>query len=91
MSVGDRLANFEIGESFAAEDFGGLDREEPPEVLHEIDAVFPTLFVRWMFPITSAILQNSPFKAARDFINAAHTFRKVCTFKFGQICGRSEL
>lgn len=71
------LADTFAGESFAAENFGGLEREEPPEILHEIDAVFPALFVHWMFPVTSKLLQYSPVKSVRDFIKAAHKFRKV--------------
>jgi hypothetical protein len=54
-----------------------LENEKPPELLEHIDAVFPTLWFWWMFPITSKILQYSPFSGIRKFLKAAEDFRKV--------------
>ncbi|ETN42392.1 uncharacterized protein HMPREF1541_01546 [Cyphellophora europaea CBS 101466] len=79
-----------VGESFAAESFGGLERDEPPEVLHEIDAVFPALFVRWMFPTIAAFLQYSPVKSVRDFHGAAHAFRKYCSTAYTAYLASSD-
>jgi hypothetical protein len=52
-----------------------------PELLQHIDAVFPALWVRWMFPVTSKILLYSPFKAARKFLKASDDFQKVSKSK----------
>jgi hypothetical protein len=65
------------GEGFAADSFGGLENEKTPELLNHIDEVFPALWVWWMFPKTSAILQFAPFEPVRNFICAADDFKKV--------------
>ncbi|KAJ9606301.1 hypothetical protein H2200_009262 [Cladophialophora chaetospira] len=67
-----------VGEGFAGESFCGLETEKMPQLLHDIDWVFPALITKWSFPITSRIFEYLPFKAARQFLNAAEDFKKYC-------------
>ncbi|KIY01666.1 uncharacterized protein Z520_01803 [Fonsecaea multimorphosa CBS 102226] len=67
-----------VGEGFAGKSFGGLETEKTPQLLLDLDAVFPSLWVWWMFPTTSKILQYAPFKAVRDFLRAGDDFNQYC-------------
>lgn len=48
-----------------------------PQLLHDIDSVFPGLWVWWMFPVVSGILQYAPVKGIREFLSAPDRFKKV--------------
>ncbi|KIV99414.1 uncharacterized protein PV09_08952 [Verruconis gallopava] len=67
-----------VGEGFIGNSFSGLETEKIPTLLNEIDEVIPTLWVWWMFPLLSVVLQHSPFPGIRRFMNAANDFRKYC-------------
>lgn len=43
--------------------------------------MFPSLWVWWMFPTASQILQYAPVKAVRDFLRAGDDFNQVSTAK----------
>lgn len=69
--------NFTPGEGFAGKSFGGLETEQTPPLLHDIDAVFPGLWVWWMFPILSKVLLYLPFRPVQEFLTAPERFKKV--------------
>ena len=73
----DRQSLHQSGEGFAGKSFGGLETETTPQLLHDIDNVFPGLWVWWMFPSISSVLQYSPFKSIRQFLSAPERFKKV--------------
>lgn len=71
-----------LGEGFAGKSFGGLETEKTPQLLHDIDDVFPGLWVRWMFPTLCGLLQHFPIKGIKHFLTAPERFKKVCTRGF---------
>ncbi|KAI1617383.1 cytochrome P450 [Exophiala viscosa] len=72
------LALSVVGEGFAGKSFGGLETEKTPQLLHDIDDVFPGLWVRWMFPTVCAILQHFPINGIKHFLTAPERFKKYC-------------
>lgn len=48
------------GKSFFDDKFSGLEKEQLPDLLNHIDEVIPVLWTKWMFPVTTHILQYSP-------------------------------
>ncbi|VUC35651.1 unnamed protein product [Clonostachys rosea] len=68
-----------VGEGFADDSFGGLENEKLPELLNHIDEVFPVLWTKWMFPVTTAILEYAPIKPVQSFLQAAPKFKKYCS------------
>lgn len=71
------VLNLFAGEGFAGKSFGGLETEKTPQLLHDIDNVFPGLWVWWMFPILSNLLLYSPFTSIKSFLRAPERFKKV--------------
>ncbi|KAL7893111.1 cytochrome P450 [Trichoderma sp. SZMC 28014] len=67
-----------VGQSFVNDSFGGLEKEELPDLLNHIDEVFPVLWTKWMFPTTTNILQYVPIKSIQKFLNSASRFKKYC-------------
>ncbi|EHK21860.1 uncharacterized protein TRIVIDRAFT_151636, partial [Trichoderma virens Gv29-8] len=47
-----------VGSVFLGQSFGGLDKEAPPEILYDLDEVFPSLLVEWQF---AAILKMQKY------------------------------
>ncbi|CAI6088084.1 unnamed protein product, partial [Clonostachys chloroleuca] len=65
------------GGRFADDSFGGLENEKLPELLNHIDEVFPVLWTKWWFPLTTTILEYIPIKSIQSFLQAAPKFKKV--------------
>ncbi|PKK43633.1 hypothetical protein CI102_14161 [Trichoderma harzianum] len=57
-----------VGQSFVDDSFGGLQKEELPDLLNHIDEVFPVLWVKWMFPLTTTILQYRSLERSNESI-----------------------
>jgi hypothetical protein len=66
-----------VGQSFVDDSFSGLEKEELPDLLNHIDEVFPVLWTKWMFPMTTSILQHFPIKSIKKFLDSASHFKKV--------------
>jgi hypothetical protein len=66
-----------IGEGFAGKSFGGLEDEKPPQLLLDIDTVFPGLWVWWTFPVLSRALMYSPIMSVKHFLTAPGRFKEV--------------
>lgn len=66
-----------VGEGFVDDSFGGLENEKLLELLNHIDEVFPVLWTKWMFPLTTTILEYIPIKSIQSFLQAAPKFKKV--------------
>ena len=62
---------------FLGTNFGGLDNQKPPEVLEDLDNVFPTYFVEWQFPWLFRLLCLVPHKSLHHFITTGHRFYRV--------------
>lgn len=62
---------------FLGTNFGGLDNEKPPEVLEELDNVFPTYYLEWQFPWLFRLLCLVPHKSLHQYITTGHRFYKV--------------
>ncbi|KAK0755666.1 hypothetical protein N5P37_011778 [Trichoderma harzianum] len=67
-----------VGQSFVDDSFGGLQKEELPDLLNHIDEVFPVLWVKWMFPLTTTILQYVPLNSIQKFLDSPARFKKYC-------------
>ncbi|KAK7214266.1 hypothetical protein V2G26_021444 [Clonostachys chloroleuca] len=68
-----------VGEGFVDDSFGGLENEKLLELLNHIDEVFPVLWTKWMFPLTTTILEYIPIKSIQSFLQAAPKFKKYCS------------
>jgi hypothetical protein len=73
-----------VGEIFLGKSFGGLDNEQPPDILEDLDHVFPTYWIEWQFPMLFRLLRMVPHKGLHNFITTGHRFYRVklLTFRY---------
>ncbi|KAK5989556.1 Cytochrome P450 monooxygenase nodW [Cladobotryum mycophilum] len=63
-----------VGSVFLGQSFGGLDKEEAPRILHDLDDVFPSLWVQWQFSPIHRLLRAIPYQPLNRFLNIASDF-----------------
>ncbi|KAK5166454.1 uncharacterized protein LTR77_007997 [Saxophila tyrrhenica] len=87
-----------VGELFLGSSFGGLDNEDPPQFLLDIDQHFLLSGIEWNFPWIYALMTILPFQGVQWFLgarrrlneygeNAYRTYIK----RFGRESGRKDL
>ncbi|KAL6699311.1 cytochrome P450 [Trichoderma pleuroticola] len=83
-----------VGSVFFGQSFGGLDNEAPPEILYDLDEVFPSLLIEWQFSAIRPLLLAIPHKPMQHFLRIASEFydviemRKYGTEKFNDYIAR---
>jgi hypothetical protein len=65
------------GTVFLGKSFGGLDDEQPPRIMHDLDDVFPSLWVEWQFSSIRWLLLLIPHQSLREFLTAGPRFYQV--------------
>ena len=75
--VSVRSANAESGELFLGSSFGGLDSEEAPQFLKDIEQHFLLSGIEWNFPLIYALLAIMPFQPLRWFLGARPRISQV--------------
>ena len=66
-----------VGELFLGSSFGGLDLDEAPQFLNDIDKHFLLCGIEWNFPVIYAVLTLLPIPAIRDFLGARDRISQV--------------
>ncbi len=62
---------------FLGKSFGGLEEEKAPRILHELDEVFPSLWVEWQFSTIRPLLLAIPSKQLKRFLKIGPQFYDV--------------
>ncbi|OAL22960.1 hypothetical protein AYO22_06868 [Fonsecaea multimorphosa] len=73
-----------FGDMFLGTNFGGLDNKRPPEILEDLDNVFPTYWIEWQFPWLFHILCMVPYRPLHQFITTGGRFYKKGAQAFNQ-------
>jgi hypothetical protein len=71
------LILLKTGELFLGLPFGGLDHDEPPQFLHDMDQLFLIAGIRWNFPLVHRILTILPFAQIRHFMQSTDRIMEV--------------
>ncbi|OAP59665.1 hypothetical protein AYL99_06963 [Fonsecaea erecta] len=73
-----------FGDMFLGTNFGGLDNKRPPEILEDLDNVFPTYWIEWQFPWLFRVLCMVPHRSLHQFITTGHRFYRKGAQAFNQ-------
>lgn len=64
---------------FLGKNFRGLDDQNQPAILRDLDEVFPSLWVEWQFSSIRWLLLQIPSKPLQHFLKAGPQFYTVIT------------
>ncbi|KAH8799759.1 cytochrome P450 [Xylogone sp. PMI_703] len=59
---------------FFGKNFGCLEEQKAPQILHDLDEVFPVYWIEWQFPLLFRLLLLIPHKQLHSFLTAGHRF-----------------
>ena len=65
------------GDIFFGKNFGCLEDGKAPQILLDLDEVFPAYWVEWQFPWLHKLLMIVPSKGLHNFLTAGHRFYGV--------------
>jgi hypothetical protein len=66
------------GDIFFGKNFGCLEQGVTPQILHDLDEVFPAYWVEWQFHLLHKLLILVPYDPLYRFLTVGHRFYDVC-------------